>query len=240
VRPRYSRRPQGFDVIIILISLQIYLIASSITFGAQALALTDSEFPVWYPYYGTWFAGILVELTLLVVPNVFRTPTSPFDYVVTVIQVLRVGTFIAMPSLYFFLRNDNKEYDNGDAERQTLLGKKIGPKSSEDSAGNGKGYGGTAQDSDTTDTASDAGSEDSWLANQRKAEEMIANRLKQDGNWFTYAKGFAVSLSWGLVFAQLMLNDSRRYSSHTSGRFIARVYSSELFSSPCAYWPRTH
>ena len=78
--------------------------------------------------------------------------------------------------------------------------KKLAPKPSgspQGSVENGNGYGATAADtsvqSETADDASEAGSEDSWLAEQRKAQELIAKRLQQDGNWFTYAKGFTVS-----------------------------------------------
>lgn len=183
--------------------LQVYLIASTIAFCAQALALTDSKFPVWYPYYGTWFLGLVVESVLAVVPNVFKPPKSAFDYTFIVIQGLRICIFIILPSLYFGLRNDKKEYDNCDAERQTLLAKKLAPNasSSDNITANGSGYGATtdanAQESDTADNASDAGSEDSWLAEQRKAQEMIEKRLQQDGNWFTYAKGFTVSSRCG-------------------------------------------
>ena len=111
---------------------------------------------------------------------------------------MRIVTFLILTSLYFGLRNDKKQYDNCDAERQSLLRKKLAPKQgSEDSAGTGNGYGATTTEngaqSETADDTSEAGSEDSWLAERRKAEEKVAKRLKQDGNWFTYAKGFAVS-----------------------------------------------
>jgi hypothetical protein len=161
--------------------------------------LTDSKFPVWYPYYGTWFLGLIVELVLAVVPHVFQPPNSPFDYVVIVIQSLRVCIFIILPSLYFGLRNDKKEYDNCDAERQSLLRKKLAPKaaSSDNTKANGNGYGATtdanSQGPETAENSSDAGSEDSYLAAQRKAQERIDKRLEQEGNWFTYAKGFTVS-----------------------------------------------
>lgn len=181
-----------------LTCMQIYLIASTIAFGVQCLALTDSKFPVWYPYYGTWFIGIVVESFLLVVPNVFDPPKKPFDFAILVVQVLRTSCFIVLPSLYFGLRNDDKLYEDSDVERQSLLRKKLGKKpSSEASTLNGNGYGATtdnSQDSDTADNASDT-SEDSWLASQRKAQAKIDKRLEQDGNWFTYAKGFTVSLN---------------------------------------------
>jgi hypothetical protein len=149
-----------------------------------------------------------VEVVLIVVPNIFWPPHGPhkvFDFVKIGIRALRICNFIVLISLYFGLRNDQKIYDNVDAERQSLLRSKLAPKvgSSEDTNGTAKvnGYGATngtttdanAQDSETADDASDAGSEDSWIAKQRKAQEAIDKRLQQDGNWFTYAKGFAVS-----------------------------------------------
>jgi hypothetical protein len=85
------------------------------------------------------------------------------------------------------LRNDEKEYDNSDAERQALLSKKLSAK-----PGSENSYGTASSDSDTAENASEADSEDSWVAEQRKAQEKIAKRLAQDGNWFTYAKGFSV------------------------------------------------
>ncbi|EPE24943.1 P-loop containing nucleoside triphosphate hydrolase [Glarea lozoyensis ATCC 20868] len=165
----------------------VYLISSLIAFGIQAVALTDAKFPVWYPYYGTWFIGICVEITLLALSNVYYPPNSTFSYAILLIQCLRIVTFIILVLLFFVLRNDTKEYDNADAEQQSLLRNKLAgkPGSSEDSS---KGYG----TSGTTTAISKASSQDSWVIKQAKAQELVQKRLKQDGNWFTYAKGFAV------------------------------------------------
>ena len=152
---------------------------------------------MWYPYYGTWFIGIVVELILLVVPNVFDPPKKPFEFTILAIQISRTSFFIILPSLFFGLRNDDKLYEDSDVERQSLLKKKLGNKpSSEASTLNANGYGtntDNSQDSDTAGNASDT-SEDSFLAHQRKAQAKIDKRLEQDGNWFTYAKGFTVCL----------------------------------------------
>lgn len=176
-------------------SWQVYLISSTIAFGIQTLALTDAKFPVWYPYYGTWFIGVTVEPILAILPNIYESPKSPFDYITIAIQAARISTFIALIALYFTLRNDDKEYDNADAERQSLLRKKLAPKPSSSEAST-EGYGATT---DTTANDSDSEDEDtakdSWLAKQKKAQELIQKRLKQDGNWFTYAKGFTVGSS---------------------------------------------
>jgi hypothetical protein len=176
---------------------QVYLMASTITFAVQAIALSDAKFPVWYPYYGTWYFGIIAELMLIIMSDLVQgPPKTAYRFVLIIIQAARTCFFLALLLLYFGLHNDKKEYDNSDAERQGLLSKKLVAKasSSEESVAAAEGYGTTtdttAQDSESV---SDAESEDSWLAEQRKAQELIAKRLKQDGNWFTYAKGFAVS-----------------------------------------------
>lgn len=177
-----------------LTGAKVYLIASTIVFGIETFALTDSKFPVWYPYYGTWFIGLVAELCFLIIPNVFKPPKSYFDYILVAEQALRICAFIALPILYFGLRTDPKSYDNFDAERQSLLRKKFAPKATESEESTLNGYGATTDsNSQDSDNASNADSEDSWLARERKAKEAIEKRLKQDGNWFTYAKGFAVS-----------------------------------------------
>ncbi|PQE25948.1 abc transporter protein [Rutstroemia sp. NJR-2017a BBW] len=181
----------------------VYLISSVLAFMVETVALSDTQFPVWYPYYGTWFIGLVVELTLLILPNVFRPATnSPFDYLFIAIQVLRIVNLILLPGTYFFLRNDSEEYDTDDTERQSLLPKKSGSKTpnSETSTVNGSGYGTTGEASaedeeDDSDTASVA-SEDSYLEEQRKNKEAIAKRLQQDGSWWTYAKGFSIFLPY--------------------------------------------
>jgi hypothetical protein len=208
---------------------QVYLISSLIVFGVQAIALTDAKFPVWYPYYGTWFIGICVELTLLILPNVYSPPNATFDYVVIATQCFRVVTLLLLVSLFFGPRSDKKEYDNADAEQQSLL-KNGKPGGSEDSA---KGYG-TASGT-TTSAISVAASEDSWVAKQRKAQELIEKRLQQDGNWFTYAKGFAVS------FFRFLLRDKdvlicARFSFHTSGPCIERASRLELSLWGFVFW----
>ncbi|KAF7854161.1 hypothetical protein EAF04_010458 [Stromatinia cepivora] len=177
----------------------VYLISSLLVFMVEIIALADTKFPEWYPYYGTWFIGLFVELCLIIFPNVFTPPTnSAFDYILLTIQGIRIFNLIALPIVYFYFRNSDKTHNTVDAERQSLLKKPSGPSSSGSSTLNGNGYGttdqATAQGSqsaeDESDTASVA-SEDSYLERQRKSKEAVAKRLEQDGNWWTYLKGFS-------------------------------------------------
>lgn len=183
--------------------------------------------------------GLLVELVLLVIPNVFAPPENSFDFTSIVLQSIRVCFFAILPALYFGLRNDNKEYDNADAERQSLLRKKLSGKPvSEDST---KSYGGTtdtnSQDSENSEDASDAGSEDSYLARQREAEDKVQKRLQQDGNWFTYAKGFAVSIdpSYPSTLAWIIRSSPCRFSSLTYGLSMTKLSNFEPSSLVSAY-----
>ncbi|TVY34653.1 Heavy metal tolerance protein [Lachnellula subtilissima] len=184
----------------------VYLISSAIAFGIQALALTDSKFPVWYPYYVTWFVGVAAEIGLLIFQSLTHSPVSAFDYVAIVVQALRICTFVLLPASYFGFRNDKKQYENSDAERQSLLRKKLAPKKpsdSENSTLNGNessndsahapGYGTIDTTTENSDSDSDVDpDEDRYLKSERAARKLIQKRLKQDGNWFTYAKGFTI------------------------------------------------
>jgi hypothetical protein len=228
-------------VAIMLMFDQMYLITSAITFGIQILALLETKFPVWYPYSVTWFLGLLVESVLLIVPNILVHPTGPFDFVFIAIETLRILAFAILPILYFGLRNDEKEYDNNDAERQSLLRKNLAKKSSssDKSVTNGKDYGTTgdtsAEGSETATNNSQTESEDAYLADQKKAMDMIAKRLKQDGDWFTYAKGFTVCRI--SAFSSLLcLLTSCRCSFLTFGLPKAKLYNSEPFWLAYVYW----
>jgi hypothetical protein len=158
------------------------------TFGVEVLVLFDTKLPVWYPYYGTWFLGIVAELSLLAATNIhgIQKPDTAFSYVSIVICIFRSLNLTALLILYFGLRHGKKTFDNSDAECQALLSKKL--------AANGNGYGTTTTSAsdETTNNTSDAGSEDSYLDKQKKAKALIEKRLEQDGSWLQYAKGFAV------------------------------------------------
>lgn len=187
-------------IILALLTIQVYLISSTLVFLVQIIALGDTKSPTWYPYYGTWCIGLCVELCLIILPNVFSPPpNSAFDYLLISIQAIRIFNLIALPLIYLYIRDSNKAPEIVDTERQSLLKKPSDPSSSESSTLNGNGYGTTGEpttqnDEDAgneSDTASVA-SEDSYLKDQRKSKEAIAKRLKEDGNWWTYLKGFSV------------------------------------------------
>lgn len=170
--------------------------ASSLAFGVQALALVDTKFPIWYPYYGSWFIAMLFEVVLLIIQSASHYPTSLADLSCVAIQGLRMGTFLVLTFLYFGLPHNKKDCTSGDPEQQPLLRKSLGSISSSGGlAANGNTYvsttDATAQDLDTAEDC-EAVSEDVWLAEEQEAKDKMLKRLKHDGNWFTYVKGFSV------------------------------------------------
>ncbi|KAG9248021.1 hypothetical protein BJ878DRAFT_532224 [Calycina marina] len=190
-----GRRGLMITLILALAATYFYLLACTAIFTAQSLALYDTESPAWYPYYPTWFLGLVAEITLFVLSDTWKYPSSMFELVCIIIQSLRAGAFVALPMICLGLRgNISRPYDNADAERQALLSKRL---ASNTASSDENGYGSIeTEDSDTADNTSEAGSEDSWIAREQQSKDAIAKRLKENGNWFTYLNGFMIFLPY--------------------------------------------
>lgn len=216
--------------------LQVYLISSALVWGVQFLSLVDAEFPVWYPYYGNWIAAIIVEIALLVGHSLLRRPVDSFDFISISLQSLRLCNFILLPCVYVAAGNRKETYETGDAERQSLLRNEFTPKpsASGESGPTANEYGATidsSNDGSKKKTDEEEANEDSVWKRHREAEEKIAKRLKADGNWWTYCKGFFVSIPCTIRAAPgIAVYLITRYSSRTSGLSTARFCSFEPYS----------
>jgi hypothetical protein len=148
---------------------------------------------VWYPHYVSWLLAILFELILLIITAIFGAPNGPFDFFTIALQSLRLCTFMTLLGLYMGLYNRKEVYNMDDTERQSLLKDVAGQQSIGAKTQSAGGYGATAGRSTKNGDTRDDVENDDWMKNKRKDRERIVKRLKQDGNWWTYAKGFAVS-----------------------------------------------
>lgn len=123
--------------------------------------------------------------------------TSISDLAFITIQVLRLCCFLALTFLYFGFRRDTNSYTRNNPERQSLLRINLSSNTPcAESAENDTAYDSApaVEGQDSMSIEEDAAtSEDEWLAKRQKAKERILKRLKQNGNWFTYIKGFSVS-----------------------------------------------
>lgn len=135
---------------------------------------------------------------LIIVTNISYSPTSSGDVGFVLIQGLRLSMFIILCFLYFGPLGENMGHAGNDPERQSLLRNIFRP----NTARSGQTRGGSTygrdgihargQDSDTTKD-DDSVSDNEWLQSRRQGKEKFLKRLKQDGNWLTYVKGFSVS-----------------------------------------------
>lgn len=175
-----------------------------LVWGIPVLILLDTKFPVWYPYYGIWFIAAISEIILAILSNVSSRTYGVFELISLSIQCLRVCTILALLCIYLGLRARKESYGNWDAERQALIRKTLAPKQSKANniADSGNGYG-AVSNTETIDPTSKSDnsddSDDGFFRGSNKARERVQRRLENDGNWWTYVKGFSVRLWISLV-----------------------------------------
>lgn len=147
---------------------------SIIVWGIVELALLDTSKPVWYPYYGSWMLSLVSESILLF----FRVSASrsvnldKFDIAGLSVQVVRILVFMAMPLGVWALRARDMEACSEESAR--LLGESLNAS-----------YGAMAElDSDSEGTMD--------------ARARMLKKIEESGNWWTYAKSFA--LLWPYIW----------------------------------------
>lgn len=189
-------------------STLIGLLACVLVFGVQQNSFGDAAETVWYPYYGSWLIASVFEPTMAVVqflianevstirPDVHPDVELPafirLDAVMSIVRsVITVGV-----SLMYFSSRYRHDTDSFDEERSPLL-----PKPDQRlSNGNGSadsGYGTSSEaantDATNTETAnSPTDPESPWERQQRLLREKMEKRLKSEGSWIAYVKGFMV------------------------------------------------
>ncbi|KAF2967513.1 hypothetical protein GQX73_g6044 [Xylaria multiplex] len=186
----------------------IGLLACVLIFGVQQNSFGDAADIVWYPYYGSWLIASLLEPVIAVLQfliaheaSTIRPDAHPevelpgFIRLDAAISIIR---FVIMLSiiLIHFSSYSRVDMDGSDEERSPLI-----PKSDQRlSNGNGSadsGYG-TSSEATNTDTAntetvnSPADPESPWERQQRLLREKMEKRLKSEGSWIAYVKGFMV------------------------------------------------
>ncbi|OHE92268.1 ABC transporter [Colletotrichum orchidophilum] len=165
----------------------IGLLSCVLVFGTQLAFLTDTEHPVWTPYWGSWLISLAFE-PLIGVPDLILKRSSTFEHCRVahlVFAGLRYYLLLTIVSVYVVQRIRASQEEATDEERQSLLGQDD-PKSRLSSSGNGSQSSGSGYG-----TTSDP-PESYWAERQRKAQEEMEKRLQEEGNWLTYIKGFAI------------------------------------------------
>ncbi|KAI2628300.1 hypothetical protein GGS21DRAFT_540480 [Xylaria nigripes] len=186
----------------------IGLLACVLIFGVQQNSLGDPTDVVWYPYYGSWLMASVFEPALAVLDFFIahRASTvhldvhpefelSTFIYLDAAISVARF--IIALITVLIYISSCKHNDAAGSDEERCPLIPKSDQRSSNGhgSADSGYGTSSEAANTDTTNTeteSSPADPESPWERQQRLLREKMEQRLKSEGSWIAYVKGFMV------------------------------------------------
>jgi hypothetical protein len=172
----------------------INFLSCTLVFGILFIQLRESDTIVWYPFRGSWFIALFFEVVIAVMTvldsgQAVKTTYNMLHMAVLGLRLVSLLTLTVWTCLGIWTKARPPATDQ---ERQSLLpkpdGNEAGTQGTAGSSGNSPTYGSTAQ----SDNASDP--EFSWERRQREARESMEKRLEEVGNWWEYAKGFAVCI----------------------------------------------
>ena len=136
---------------------------------------------VWYPYYGSWFIGLIAEAILFTFVLTHGISPSIFAYIQVTVKACRMLILILLSTVLF---TKSSKASGADEESASLLGPGIG-KSDETQASTGKsGYGSITITANGE--AADLEYEAERREKDRKRREILEKRLQAEKNWFTY------------------------------------------------------
>lgn len=130
------------------------------------------------------------QLVVTVATNVSVSLRSPFNIGGIITGSLQLCVYTALLGVFFGLRNSANEYKNIDAEQQSLLKVSSTTCATYGTSSKTKKKGVQAE-------VIDDGNESDTNADQmkiiREDEERMLRRLRQDGSFWAYLRGFRVS-----------------------------------------------
>ncbi|KAI1747554.1 hypothetical protein F4782DRAFT_419988 [Xylaria castorea] len=186
----------------------IGLLSCVLIFGVQQNSIGDAVEIVWYPYYGSWLMASLFESAIAVIQFLIAHGASTvhldahpeFELPVFIrldaaISVLRFAVLLSVILIYFSSHNCIST-EISDEERSPLLPKsdqRLGNGNGSADSGYGTSSEATNTDATNTETAnSPTDPESPWERQQRLLREKMEKRLKSEGSWIAYVKGFMV------------------------------------------------
>ncbi|KAI6779317.1 uncharacterized protein J7T54_000415 [Emericellopsis cladophorae] len=172
-----------------------------LVFSVLFIKLADNLHPVWYPHCGSWLLGLAFEATIHSLQfNILDVPQLVLAGARCAILILLLG---------FTLKTVKEKHAASDEERQSLLSKPNGAVAGGSTLnGDNAQYGSTAQyhDENNEEEEEDDKDANNWERSQTKARKDMKKRL-EGGNWFQFAKEFALFLPyiWPFSLPKLQL-----------------------------------
>ncbi|KAI1822404.1 hypothetical protein F4861DRAFT_532250 [Xylaria intraflava] len=186
----------------------IGLLSCVLIFVVQQNSLEDSADTVWYPYYGSWLIASLFEPAIAVLDFMMARRASTvhldahpeielpiFTYLDAAISVVRSIIILSIILVHSWSYN-RIDTESSDEESCPLIPKsdqKLSNGHSSTDSGYGTSSEATNTDATNTETAnSPTDPESPWERQQRLLREKMEKRLKSEGSWIAYVKGFMV------------------------------------------------
>ncbi|KAI2462942.1 hypothetical protein F4781DRAFT_156709 [Annulohypoxylon bovei var. microspora] len=184
----------------------IGLLSCILIFGIEQNSLGNDSGTVWYPFYGSWIIAFVFEpvnaaLLFIAAQNpIIATPiifdnSSLFLHIDASIVIVRCVLASSALLAYFLWRESETDVDE-DEERAPLIPKPDQRSNGTDTSAD-SGYGTNSDVTNTEATNTETANsprdvESPWERQQRISREKIEKRLKNEGNWISYAKGFLI------------------------------------------------
>lgn len=179
------------------------LLSCMLVFGIQQTTLGGGGASgiVWYPFYGSWLIAFVVE-PIIAAFSIFANIQKPnhstlFLWVSLAISAARY-LVLALTLIVYFVWRARPEQTSQDDESSPLL-PKTGDRPGEGNYSGDSGYGTNSEENteatntQTTNTGaanSPSDGESPWERQEREAREKVEKRLRSEGSWVAYARGF--------------------------------------------------
>ncbi|KAA8634633.1 hypothetical protein SMACR_02948 [Sordaria macrospora] len=178
----------------------IGLLSSILVFGVEFAGLVHSKAPVWYPFIGSFVIALLFEPLIAALSFLARPPsTLTYSDILTIsITAARYLALTLAVAAHIEATCSFRREKGTDAERQGLLkasnsSSTTDVSASQDGENPTNGYGSTSTTpTDESSSPSNDRIESPYERRQRQAAELMEKRLKEKGNWVTYAKSFMI------------------------------------------------
>ncbi|KAL8661793.1 MAG: hypothetical protein Q9202_005290 [Teloschistes flavicans] len=187
----------------------INALSNSILWSTLTLLLYRTKRPAWYPYIGSWLITLVLELTTFALFTTQHAVSEAKDYALVAVQASRFAAFTVLLATHATTRI-RSEWLSQDEESTSLLHHQDpSAKLSSSTTGSKGDYGSLkiiAEDASSDEEESDSdGPSDQAL---KKGKKTLNDRLRKDGDWFTYLRGFAIFIPmvWPSKKPMLYLN----------------------------------
>ncbi|KAL8751046.1 MAG: hypothetical protein Q9184_006201, partial [Pyrenodesmia sp. 2 TL-2023] len=193
------------------VAANVHAISSLLLWFLFVIVLHRTKRPVLYPHAGSWLITLIFDIVLFSFFASQHTVSVALSVLLLVIWACRILALLALLAIHTAARF-NFRRPKSDEESTSLLRQKIVASCGRTpSVQPSCDYGSVSVTNDHNSLPTDSGDSDAEypLDDEAKERQKVASgRLKEDGNWFTYLRGFSIfiPLIWPSRQPRLYLN----------------------------------